>query len=65
MQKLYSTGQIAQRLGIPQHRIAYAISNNYVPDAKFYFLNKRCFDLSDIRRIANHFGVPPMGGEDV
>jgi hypothetical protein len=66
MRKLFSTGQVRHMLGIPQHRIGYAISSRYLPDAKFRFLDKRCFDLGDVRRIAQHFGIPmPEGGGDV
>jgi hypothetical protein len=64
MQTLLPTGQVSRMLGVRQHRIDYAISSGHLSDAKFRFLNKRCFDISDIRRIANHFGVPlPEGGQ--
>jgi hypothetical protein len=66
MQRLYSTGQAARLLNIRQHRIDYAISGGHLPDAKFRFLNKRCFDAADIQRIAKHFNVVlPKGGTDV
>ncbi len=57
MQQLYSTGEVARLLGIQQHRIVYAISTDRLPEVKCHFLNKRCFDAGEVRRIAKHFGV--------
>ena len=66
MKKLYSTGEVARILGIPQHRIVYAITANKVTETKFHFLGKRCFDPNDVRRLAKHFGVTsPKEGENV
>ncbi len=57
MKQLFSTGEVARILGIPQHRIVYAITANKVTEAKFHFLGKRCFDPNDLHRLAKHFGV--------
>ncbi len=66
MKQLYSTGEVARLLGIHQHRIVYAITTNQVPEVEFHFLNKRCFDAADLRRIAKHFSIElPKGGTDV
>ena len=66
MDKLYSTGEVARLTGIKQHRIVYAITTNRVPEAKYRFLYKRCFDTADLRRIAKHFGVQlPKAGDNV
>jgi hypothetical protein len=59
---------VARLLGVQQHCIDYAISSGHLPDAKFRFLGKRCFDATEVRRITKYFGVPVQpskGGNDV
>ena len=66
MRQLYSTGQVAQLLGIQRHRIEYAVTAGYVADTRVRFLGKRCWRLEDVQRIAAHFRVEvPRGGSDV
>jgi len=57
MENIFSTGEVAKILGIARHKIEYAIVNNHLPEARFRFLDKRVFDVDDVRRIAEHFGV--------
>ena len=57
MENIYSTGQAAKMLGIQRHRIEYAIVNGHLPEARFRFLDKRCFDAADIQGMAEYFGI--------
>jgi DNA-binding transcriptional MerR regulator len=66
MEKIYSTGEVAQMLGIPRHKIEYAIANGHLAEATLRFLDKRCFTNDDIRTIADYFGVQEIreGGQE-
>ena len=57
MESILSTGQVGRLLGIQPYRIAYAINTGQIAEVSFRFLGKRCFTMSDIERIAQHFGV--------
>ena len=57
MVQIFSTGQVAKLLGVARHKIEYAVATGLLPEAKFRFLDKRCFDAEDIRRMAEYFGV--------
>ena len=57
MEHIYSTGQDAKILGVRRHRIEYAIATGHLAEARFRFLDKRCFDGEDVRRMAEFFGV--------
>jgi hypothetical protein len=57
MENIYSTGQVAKLLGIARHKIEYAIVTGLLPEAKFRFLDKRCFTATDIHYMAEYFGV--------
>jgi excisionase family DNA binding protein len=57
MVQIHSTGEVAKMLGIQRHRLEYAIANGHLPEARFRFLDKRCFDAEDVKRIAEYFGV--------
>jgi len=59
MERIFSMGEVAKRLGVPAYRITYAMSTGQLRDASFRFLGKRCFTVLDIERIAEHFGVEP------
>ena len=65
MDKIYSTGEVAQMLGIPRHKIEYAIANGHLAETTLRFLDKRCFTGDDVRRIADYFGVQEIreGGQ--
>ena len=67
MIQILSTGQVAKMLGLARHKIEYAIANGHLPEARFRFLDKRCIDAEDVKRIAEHFGIqvdamPHLGG---
>lgn len=64
MERIFSTGEVAKRLGVPAYRITYAISTGQLEDASFRFLDKRCFTASEIERIAEHFGVEAVQNLD-
>ena len=57
MERIYSTGQVAQLLGIQGYQITYAIKTRQLDETRFRFLDKRCFTQEDIKRIALHFGI--------
>ena len=57
MENIFSTGQVAKMLGVARHKIEYAVATGHLPEARFRFLDKRCFDAEDIRRMAEYFGV--------
>ena len=67
MEQILSTGQVGRLLGVQPYRIAYAINTGQIDEASFRFLDKRCFTISDIDRIAQHFGIEDVlhfcGGE--
>jgi hypothetical protein len=69
MQQIFSTGQVAKMLGVARHKVEYAIVNNHLSEARFRFLDKRCFTAEDIHRMAEYFGVEvdltaDMGGSE-
>jgi hypothetical protein len=67
VEQIYSTGQVARILGIQGYQIAYAINTRQIAEASFRFLDKRCFTKTDIKRIAEHFGItqsPPKPIEE-
>lgn len=55
MEQMLSTGDIARLVGVPRHRIEYAVRSGYLGDSKTRFLGRRCFDSDDVRRIAIYF----------
>ena len=58
MNQLFSTVDLAQRLGIAEHRIAYAHRTGKLADASFLVANKRVYTEADMKRVADYFGVP-------
>jgi DNA-binding transcriptional MerR regulator len=64
MNNIYSTGEVAKRIGIQPYRITYAITSGAISDASYRFLGKRCFSEKDIERIAAYFGVTSMIDDD-
>jgi hypothetical protein len=57
MEHIYSTGQVSKLLGIARHKIEYGIVSGHISEARFRFLDKRCFTAEDIGRMAEYFGV--------
>jgi DNA-binding transcriptional MerR regulator len=61
--QFYSIIDCSRRLGIPEHRIAYAHRAGKLPEPKIRFAGKRVYSPADLRRMAAYFGVS-MGGKD-
>lgn len=57
MNTIFSTGQVARMLALPTYKISYAHSTGHLAEPAFRFLDKRCYTVSDIRRVAAHFGL--------
>ena len=57
MTQFYSTGDVADRLSMPQHRVLYAIENGMVADSSMRVGGKRIFSDEDLKRFAEHFQV--------
>ena len=57
MTQLYSSGDVADRLSIPQYKLLYAIENDMVADATLRVGGKRIFTDDDLQRLAEHFQV--------
>lgn len=55
--ELMLLGAVAERLGLRPHQIVYAISSHSVPDVILRIGNRRMFRPSDVRRLADHFGI--------
>ena len=64
MEQIYSTGQVARKLGIQGYQIAYAITTGQLDDASFRCLDKRCFNQEDVKRIALYFGIGRLETEE-
>jgi hypothetical protein len=52
----YSTGEAARLLGVPSHRLVYAIAGGKVREPR-RLLGKRAFRWPDLVALASHFGV--------
>ncbi len=57
MKHIFSTGEVARRLGLQVYRIGYAHSTGQLAEPAFRFLDKRVYTEEDVRRVAGHFGV--------
>lgn len=55
--KLLSTGETARLLGLPIHKISYAIASKKVPEVKRALGGRRGFGPRDIEKVAKHFGI--------
>jgi DNA-binding transcriptional MerR regulator len=58
MNTIFSTGEVSRMLGIPAYKIGYAHATGRLEEPAFRFLDKRCYSIADVRRVAAHFGVP-------
>lgn len=56
-QQLLGTGDVSRLLGIPRHKLDYAISNGSIPEPKQRVANKRAFTNEEVITIAKYFGV--------
>lgn len=61
MKRLFSTTQIADRIGIAEHRITYAHRSGLLADAHYHVAGKRIYTAADLQRIAAYFGVKKEG----
>ena len=59
MQNLFSVADVANRIGIPEHRITYAHRIHRLADAPLRIAGKRIYTEADLYRIAKYFGVQP------
>jgi DNA-binding transcriptional MerR regulator len=57
MQHIFSTGQVAQMLGLKSHQIQYAHTSGQLTEPRCRFLGKRAYRPDDLRRVAKHFGL--------
>jgi DNA-binding transcriptional MerR regulator len=55
MKNAMSIGQVAREIGIPMHRIKYAIECLQIPGPSERFGNLRVFTPADVQRIREHF----------
>lgn len=54
---LLSIGDVGRLIGVPRHKIEYALASGYIQEPKTRFLGRRCFDSEDVRRVAVYFGM--------
>ena len=57
MNELFSLRDVARRLGITPHRIAYAHELGKLPDVERRVAGKRIYTAADVRRVAEYFGI--------
>lgn len=55
MSKYFSISQISRTIGVPIHRILYAIKKGYLKESSNWFLNKRMFSSEEMELIASYF----------
>lgn len=58
---LFSLGDVSRIIGIPRHRIEYAIANGALQEPTLRLANKRVFTEQDVNQIAEYFGVTTEG----
>ena len=54
---IFSTGQVARLINIPTYKIGYAHATGRLAEPAFRFLDKRCYSLADVQRVAHHFNI--------
>lgn len=57
MKKMYSLSEAASLLGTQAYRIQYALVSGKVAEPQIRLAGKRCFQQSDIERLAEHFDI--------
>ena len=55
--ELLLLGAVAERLGLRPHQIVYAITSHSVADVTLKIGNRRIFRPTDVKRLANYFGI--------
>ena len=64
MTQLFSTGEVAHLLSIPQHKLLYAIEQQATSDSSLRVGGKRIFTEDDVRRLATHFQIEVEGSQN-
>jgi hypothetical protein len=59
MDNFFSLGQAAKRIGVTTYRIAYAITNNKVPEPKTWMVGRRAFSESEVEVLQKYFDDHP------
>lgn len=61
-QDLYLISQVADRLGVPAHRVAYLLMTRKIEEPKLRMGNRRIFTDEDAQRVATALGKRWDGG---
>ena len=61
-QNHYSLKEVATIVGVKAHRIAYAISNGYLPEPVERVTNRRIFTTADLQTALVYFAKPSKTG---
>ena len=61
-QNHYSLKEVATIVGVKAHRIAYAISNGYLPEPAERVTNRRIFTTADLQTALVYFSKPSKTG---
>jgi DNA-binding transcriptional MerR regulator len=57
-QQLFLISDVARRLNVPPHRVAYLFMTRKLPEPQLRLGNRRIFTLADLQRIAKALGCP-------
>jgi DNA-binding transcriptional MerR regulator len=64
-QDLYLISEVAQRLDVPPHRIAYLLMTRKLDEPKLRMGNRRVFTNDEAKRVADALGLTWVsGGKD-
>jgi DNA-binding transcriptional MerR regulator len=55
-QDLYLISEVAERLGVPPHRVAYLLMARKIEEPKLRMGNRRIFTDDDAKRVADALG---------
>ncbi len=58
MNNLYLISEVADRLKVPAHRVAYLLMTRKIEEPKLRIGNRRMFTDADAKRIADALGRP-------
>lgn len=58
MSNLYLISEVAERLEVPPHRVAYLLMTRKIEEPKLRIGNRRMFTDADAKRIADALGRP-------
>ena len=57
MKNLFSIAEIADKVGVAEHKITYAHRTRRLGDASIRLSGRRIYTEADLHRIAKYFGV--------